>query len=203
MKNVHLHIKYGNGRHWDNHPRTYAEDFANFLRLREFDDLIVDLGCGAGHDVAVFTENGFKTIGIDRSQDETIAARLVHPNLKFDQQNGEALSFDDNSVGAFFCINLMHYVNQTKILAEISRALKPCGYLFVHFNLSIIDHTGKVDFEQSAQEILINLKDLRPVRFKIVQRIDNTPIPHEHKIFELVMQKPLPEKRKKIIAIYN
>ena len=109
MEEKPLFDKYQEGRHWENHPTVYAETYIAFLKEEDFDDLLVDVGCGDGRDVAVFQQNGINVLGVDYSPEEIDNAKSKHPNLRFEVQNAEALDFDDNSVGAYFAINVIHY----------------------------------------------------------------------------------------------
>ena len=62
MKCVALFNKYSSGKHWESHPTAYAEHFAQFLKGKNFDGLIVDIGCGNGRDVDVFSKSGFNAL---------------------------------------------------------------------------------------------------------------------------------------------
>lgn len=189
MKSIKLYEKYSEGKHWEEHKDDYSKYFSDFLKNNNFNGLIVDLGCGTGKDVEVFTKSGFNSLGIDISEIEIDIARRKHPNCKFEIQNAENLSLKDNSVGAFFMINVVHYTDQEKVISEIFRTLKSKGYLFVHFNLEIKDENGKVDHSQDPEKIISLLSDFLMISKKIIKRIDFQPIKHTHKILELILQK--------------
>ena len=59
MEERKLYQKYSAGRHWGKHPTIYAESFSEFLKENNFEGLIVDVGCGNGRDVKVFSKLGF------------------------------------------------------------------------------------------------------------------------------------------------
>lgn len=194
MRNQKLYDKYLHGRHWDFHPGIYAVVFADFLRReRLFKGLLVDLGCGSGSDVAIFAEHSINAIGIDYSEQEVRAAVMRYSHLRFEQQNVEALTFADNSVGALYCVNVMHYVDQRRAMTEILRVLQPGGFVYVHFNEKIVDSTtGYVDYSQDKDEIMelvSSFSSYRP-RNQLITREDAVPVPHEHYIRELILQKP-------------
>lgn len=190
MEEQRLYQKYSDGRHWENHPTLYAESFAEFLKEQNFDELIVDVGCGNGRDVEVFSNSGFNALGIDNVSKEIEDNKKKFPELKFEVQNAENLGFDDNSVGAFFMINVVHYVHKEKAIQEIFRALKPRGYFFIHFNIEIIDKNGKVDYSHNQEDILRLVLKFRILQKNIFERIDHRPVEHKHKIMELILQKP-------------
>ncbi|MBI2669043.1 class I SAM-dependent methyltransferase [Candidatus Woesearchaeota archaeon] len=190
MRSQKLYQKYAHGRHWEKHPTIYAKRFAAFLKERNFNGLLVDVGCGNGRDVAFFSKFGFNASGIDYSEKEIALAKEKFPTLQFEVRNAENLKFKDNSVGAFFMINLIHYVNMEKALREVYRTLKSRGYFFTHFNISIIDKEGKVDYSHDLQDILKLVSKFKIICKKTFERVDLQPIEHTHKIIELILQKP-------------
>jgi len=189
MRAKALYNKYSSGKHWEQHPTAYAKNFSTFLSKNRFSELLVDVGCGNGRDAAFFTRVGFDTLGIDRVSTEIESDKKSFCDVKFEVGDIEKLKFVSNSVGAFFMINVVHYVNQKKAIKEIFRTLIPGGYFYVHFNLEIRDQTGKIDYQQGEKEIKQLVKKFVVVREKVFYRTDTTPITHEHKILELILQK--------------
>lgn len=190
MKSKKLYQKYSGGKHWKMHTSQYAKSFSIFLQNKKFNGLIVDIGCGSGRDVETFTRLGFKSLGIDKSNKEIKLAKNNFPQSNFEVQNAEALKFKNNSVGAFFMINAIHYVDERKAISEILRTLKPRGYFFVHFNMKIIDNKGKLDYSKSSEEILKAVSKFKILKKRFFARTDYFPIKHKHKILELILQKP-------------
>jgi SAM-dependent methyltransferase len=189
MESKKLFDKYKQGKHWRKHPTIYSEKFAAFLKSAGIDGVVVDAGCGNGKDTAIFREYGFGTIGIDSSTDEINAARTNHPNCRFEVQNIETMTFQNNEVAAFFMINVVHYLKAGLAFREIRRCLKPGGYLFVHFNLSVVDGENIVDYKQDEGEIYKQLSGFEIVKKSIFQRIDLEPKLHKHRILELILRK--------------
>ena len=190
MQSKSLYQKYSDGRHWEKHPTLYAETFAEFLKSVNFEGMIVDVGCGIGRDVNVFSKLGFNALGVDNSKEEIENCKKKFPELKFEVQNAENLEFENSSVDAFFMINVIHYVHKEKAIQEIFRALKPRGYFFVHFNIDIIDKSGKVDYSHNQEDILKLVSKFKILQKNIFERVDHQPIEHKHKIIELILQKP-------------
>ncbi len=182
--------KYSAGKHWYNHPTAYAEGFAAFLKENGFGGMLVDLGCGSGRDADVFHKAGFNALGVDISKEETLSASARFPGLSFAVQRAEQLGLKGGSVGAFFMINVIHYLDMQKALGEALRALEPGGWLFIHFNLEIADKFGNVDYSQGEGEILALLPKFNIVRKSFLERLDPQPVEHRHKIMELLLQKP-------------
>ena len=190
MQSKSLYQKYSDGRHWENHPTLYAESFAEFLKEQNFEGLIVDVGCGNGRDVEVFSKLGFNALGIDNVSKEIEDNKKKFPESKFEVQNAESLNFVDKSIDAFFMINVIHYVHKEKAIQKIFRALKPRGYFFIHFNIEIIDKDGKVDYSHNQEDILKLVSKFKILQKNIFERVDHQPVEHKHKIMELILQKP-------------
>lgn len=190
MKEKKLRIKYWAGRHWENHPIIYAETFTKFLKENNFNGILVDAGCSSGRDVDVFSKNGFDVIGIDISEDEIAKAKANFPSCKFEVQNIERLCFENNSIDAFFMINVIHFTNKEKTIKEIFRTLKHGGYFFIHFNISITSKEGKLDYYHSEEDILKLISGFKLLHKIIFERVDINPVEHTHKIMELILQKP-------------
>lgn len=189
MKEKVLYEKYNSGKHWENHPTIYAERFLDFLKERRFSGLLVDLGCGSGRDVNFFSKNGLDVKGIDLDEKEISLAKKNFPEICFEIQDVEKLSFADKSIDYIFMINVIHYLDKEKAIKEVYRTLKDGGYFFIHFNLEIKDNNDKIDYSQKEEEILSLVKDFKIIKKKIFKRVDTKPLKHTHKIMELVLQK--------------
>ncbi len=189
MQSKELYQKYAGGRHWEKHPTVYAERFVAFLKKHNFDGLIVDLGCGNGRDLAVFSKLGFDALGVDNSKKEIESNKNRLPELNFEVQDVEKLLFKNNSVDAFFMINVIHYVDKEKAMREIYRTLKHQGYFFIHFNIDIIDKNGNVDYHHDSEDILKLVSSFKIIHQKLFERIDPQPVEHKHTIMELILQK--------------
>jgi SAM-dependent methyltransferase len=189
MKEKVLYEKYNSGKHWENHPTIYAERFLDFLKERRFSGLLVDLGCGSGRDVNFFSKNGLNVKGIDLDEKEISLAKKNFPEICFEIQDVEKLSFADKSIDYIFMINVIHYLDKEKAIKEVYRTLKDGGYFFIHFNLEIKDNNDKIDYSQKEEEILSLVKDFKIIKKKIFKRVDTKPLKHTHKIMELVLQK--------------
>jgi len=189
INNQRLFEKYKEGNHWENHPVSYAKKFSNFLKSKKFRGLLVDIGCGNDRDIKEFTDNVIDCVGIDNDKKIIETANKKFPNCNFKVQNAEDLKFDNCSVSAIFIINVIHYLNNKKAIKEVYRILKPRGYLFIHFNLLIVDNKGKIDYEHRKEDILKLISKFKIIDDYIFERVDNYPTKHKHKILELVLQK--------------
>lgn len=189
MESIKLFKKYNKGKHWKKHPTDYVKTFIEFLKRQQFNGIIIDLGCGDGRDVNEFNKAGFKALGIDNSEIEIKNAEVNFPYLNFKLDNIEKLNLENNSVDAFYMINVIHYVNKKVAIEEILKKLKSKGYFFVHFNLLIKDINNKVDYENKEKDILNLVSQFKIISKNIFEREDKEPIPHKHRILELILQK--------------
>lgn len=189
MQNEELYKKYLAGRHWEQHPMIYAEKFSDFLKNKNFNGLLVDLGCGTGRDVNIFHQKGFDILGIDKAEEEIYRADYNFPELKFRVADAEDLKMSPESVGAFFAINIIHYLDQEKAFTEIRHTLKLGGFLFIHFNLSIVDKDSLQDYQKSEEEVLKLFEGFKILEKNLFTRVDLKPFEHTHTILEVIAEK--------------
>lgn len=189
MNNQTLFDKYLQGKHWAEHPTMYAERFAEFLKQKQFTGKLVDIGCGSGRDVEVFRAQSFNVLGFDYDEKEVANARKYFPESRFEVANVENLPFEEDSIGAYFMINVMHYVDAPKAMGEILRTLVPGGYACIHFNLSITDANSVIDYAQSKESVMELTHDFSIISESTFSRTDYEPVEHTHEILELILQK--------------
>jgi len=195
MKNQTLFDKYCDGIHWENHPTIYANTFVNFLREAYSKETlsknftIIDLGCGNGRDVNYFNQCGMPAFGLDDNSETITIAKENYPGLNFYRGDIQLLVDFDNSQQAYYCINVMHYVDMPKVIGEIHRALKLGGYAFIHFNLLIIDQNFEIDYHQKKSDVYELIKKFIIVEEKIFLREDKVPMPHIHHIMQVILKK--------------
>jgi len=190
MRNQKLFDKYKAQKHWHQHPEKYAQKFADFLKGQKFSGKIIDLGCGNGRDVAIFAKQGFECLGVDKNKEEIAEAKRWHSDCSFELQDIERLPWGDESIDAYFMINVIHYLEERKALSEIFRTLETGGYLYLHINISITDKDGKVDYHgHGLQKTIKAIPRAKIVSWENLERIDAKPIWHKHQILEIILQK--------------
>ena len=101
--------------------------------LQNPDGLVLDVGCGAGHDLALLGQAGIRAVGVDPSSTLLSAAQCRATEMAcLVRATGEALPFGDRSVaGCRMERVLMHVVNPSVVLAEIARCLREGALLTV------------------------------------------------------------------------
>lgn len=95
---------------------------------------ILDLGCGAGHDLTVLAGFGLTSVGVDPSAVMLAAARprASAAGSPLVRAGGEALPFGcDIFAGCRIERVLMHVTDPLAVLAEVVRCLRPGGLVTV------------------------------------------------------------------------
>lgn len=92
----------------------------------------LDVGCGGGYVTEEVARMGFETTGVDPSEPSlrvaAAHARETGLAIRYVTGVGESLPFDDQSFGAVFCCDVLEHTRDLpKVIAEISRVLKPGG----------------------------------------------------------------------------
>jgi SAM-dependent methyltransferase len=92
---------------------------------------VLDLGCGAGHDLAVLERLGVAAVGIDPSS-VMVAAAVGRCRSPLVRATGERLPFADAAFGGCWIERVLMHVNDpAAVIAEVVRCLKPGGLLTV------------------------------------------------------------------------
>jgi len=129
------------------------------------DKKILEIGCGAGIDLAHFAAGGGQTTGIDLS---LTAIELAQKNFalrnldgSFQLMNGEALDFEDNSFDLVYAHGVLQYTEDPhKMSKEMYRILKPGGTaIAMVYNriswLNALSKVMKVELEHEDAPVLI------------------------------------------------
>jgi len=115
---------------------SHPLDHARFARAMARDAVILDYGCGYGRLCGELAGCGFsRVLGVDYSTDMIAAARRGWPQLDFSVVDGYALPLATANVDAVLLFAVLTCIPsdaaQRKLIAEISRVLKPGGLLVV------------------------------------------------------------------------
>ncbi len=123
---------------WQGSPfyRHYHGRFLDHLRTLEPGSLILELGCGLGHDGLELLRSGYRVVETDIAPGQICEARELHQSEGFtgdcehllaDAQN---LPFADGQFdGAMMVAMLHHLPDPLAALREVKRVLKPGGML--------------------------------------------------------------------------
>jgi SAM-dependent methyltransferase len=98
---------------------------------------ILDYGCGYGRVTALARSHGFTTVqGVDPSPSLVARARREHPDLRFALlPSPPSLPYADASFDAVLLIAVLTCIpaddDQSRLIAELARVLRPGGLLYV------------------------------------------------------------------------
>lgn len=126
------------GRHGgaDSHHRREDSDVRALnpyleSRLRRFGQAgpVLDLGCGRGAWLDLMGKSGLRALGAEPEVDRVGQAAGFAPVVAAD---GARLPLRDASIGLVWCIHVLHHLEgPDRVLAEISRVLRPGGHLIL------------------------------------------------------------------------
>jgi SAM-dependent methyltransferase len=121
---------------FDDLDQYHFEKLHHLLRLVDFDGYrgrsVLEVGCGAGVDLARFAKGGASVTGVDLSSSAIDLARanLSQQGLTADLRiaDGEQLPFGDASFDFVFAHGVVQYTaNPRRLIDEVRRVLKPGG----------------------------------------------------------------------------
>ena len=154
---------------FDDLDQYHFEKLHHLLRLVPFDtskgQAVLEVGCGAGVDLARFAKGGARVTGVDLTQSAIDLARA-----NFEQQglaadlrvaDGEALPFPDAAFDLVFAHGVVQYTaNPQRLVDECRRVLKPGGLaIFQVYNrvswLNALSKVMKVGLEHDDAPVLL------------------------------------------------
>jgi SAM-dependent methyltransferase len=121
---------------FDDLDHYHFEKLHHLLRLVAFDGYrgrsVLEVGCGAGVDLARFAKGGADVTGVDLAPSaiELARANFAQQGLpgRFDVADGEHLPFPDNSFDLVYAHGVVQYTaNPQRLVEECRRVLKPGG----------------------------------------------------------------------------
>jgi SAM-dependent methyltransferase len=159
----------GSRAFFDDLDQYHFEKLHHLLRLVNFDGYrgrrVLEVGCGAGVDLARFARGGASVVGVDLSSSAIDLARANFAQQKltgeFHVADGEALPFEDNSFDLVFAHGVVQYTADPKRLVdECRRVLKPGGEaIFQVYNrvswLNALSKVMKVGLEHDDAPVLL------------------------------------------------
>jgi ubiquinone/menaquinone biosynthesis C-methylase UbiE len=123
---------------WSSSPfyRHYHDSFLNDLRALPERSLILETGCGLGHDGLELLASGYRLVETDIAVGQLRHAQRLHSMHGFSDRScclladAEHLPFADASFdGAFMVASLHHLQDPLRALEEMRRVLRPGGVL--------------------------------------------------------------------------
>jgi SAM-dependent methyltransferase len=184
---------------FDDLDQYHFEKLHHLLRLVDFNGYaggrVLEVGCGAGVDLARFARGGAVVTGVDLAPSAIQLARanFEQQNLAgdFSVANGEELPFPDATFDLVFAHGVVQYTaNPERLVEECRRVLKPGGEaIFQVYNrvswLNFLSKVMKVGLEHDDAPVLLKFsigefiqltsgfRDVRivPERFPVKSRL--------------------------------
>lgn len=135
MPDINRQIEY-----WDSIANekefTLPLDTNSFGALVEYDDPLLDYGCGYGRIVGELIRDGYTNItGADVSPEMIKRATAEHPDAAFIQLDDYKLPCPDEKFNAVLLIAVLTAIPnnsyQKSVIDELFRVLKPGGFIFI------------------------------------------------------------------------
>ena len=154
---------------FDDLDRYHFEKLHHLIRLVDFDGYrgrsVLDVGCGAGVDLARFAKGGAEVTGVDVSPSAIDLARtnFAQQGLRgrFEAADGERLPFADDTFDLVFAHGVVQYTAQPqRLVDECRRVLKPGGdAVFQVYNriswLNALSKLMKVGLEHEDAPVIL------------------------------------------------
>jgi SAM-dependent methyltransferase len=184
---------------FDDLDQYHFEKLHHLLRLVAFDGYrgrsVLEVGCGAGIDLARFAKGGAQVTGVDLAASAIDLARANFEQQglqgRFDVADGEQLPFPDNAFDLVFAHGVVQYTaNPRRLVEECHRVLKPGGEaVFQVYNriswLNALSKLMKVALEHDDAPVILkfSIGELRrlvaifrdvtivPERFPVTSRL--------------------------------
>jgi len=172
--NAHIHDleitrhPVGSRGFFDDLDQYHFEKLHHLLRLVDFDAYrgrrVLEVGCGAGVDLARFAKGGAEATGVDIAESAIELARAnfaqqgLHAELRV--ANGEALPFPDRTFDLVYAHGVVQYTaDPRRLVGECRRVLKPGGRaIFQVYNrvswLNVLSKVMKVGLEHQDAPVL-------------------------------------------------
>jgi SAM-dependent methyltransferase len=147
----------------------HFEKLHHLLRLVDFDGYrgrrVLEVGCGAGVDLARFARGGAEVTGVDLAESAIALARanFAQQGLQgdFEVANGERLPFPDEAFDLVYAHGVVQYTaSPERLVAECRRVLRPGGEaVFQVYNriswLNALSRLMKVGLEHQDAPVLL------------------------------------------------
>jgi SAM-dependent methyltransferase len=165
------HHPVGSRGFFDDLDQYHFEKLHHLLQLVDFDGYsgrrVLEVGCGAGVDLARFARGGADVTGVDIASSAIDLARANFAHQRLDGQfhvaNGEQLMFPDGSFDLVYAHGVVQYTSEPRrLVEECRRVLVPGGSaIFQVYNrvswLNALSKLMKVGLEHDDAPVLLKL----------------------------------------------
>jgi len=129
----------------------FADEFFDELKRKPFDrelldqfaesvrgqGQVCDIGCGPGQIGRYLHDRGVSISGIDLSQEMIRHARVLNPDINFEQDDMLNLDLQEASLAGIVCFYAIIHIGREDLmraLSEMYRVIKPGGKLLISFH---------------------------------------------------------------------
>ncbi len=131
---------------------------------------ILDLGCGTGRHLEIFTKNGFRSVGVDIAEVAVNIGEETMNNVHVVVTAGNMtdIMYPNNYFDGVFCFQVIHHAKVFEVFTaafEIQRVLKKDGSIFITFPSTENEHIFK------------NAKEIEPNTYINLDIVDGM-VPH-------------------------
>lgn len=179
MKTEELDSKITAGRSYDlgegeglfkDHLMRYA--FAlDFIKPT---DVVLDGACGSGYGSHILREKAARVVGVDRSEHAISWGKAHYPEVEFMQVDfNEPIPLKDKQFDVVISFETIeHVMNQSTMLSELKRVLKPSGILIISTPDRIIsEKPGFIKNTNHVKELTKKEFIARLVEFFSIERV--------------------------------
>lgn len=105
--------------------KQWMRDYVNkFSKMIKPYGTLLDLGCGPGNDVFLFTELGFDVTGVDLSEEMVSEARRRVPSATFQVSSMVEIEFPHSSFDAVWSVGSLHHIDYVDFGVTLNNAYK-------------------------------------------------------------------------------
>ena len=111
----------------------YQSTLHNWINDSQLDNnTVLEVGCSSGSLTQYLAERGFKPTGVDLSDNSVNIAQTKYPNLSFEKQDINQLTYANNSFDNVIAASVINIVaDKQKALSEVIRVCKKGGKVSV------------------------------------------------------------------------
>lgn len=132
-------------------------------QIANSEPVVLDMGCGDGRLTPIWHElTCGTTYGIDLSPEAIKRAAERYPFINYSEQDATATSYNDSMFDIIICQEVIEHIEQQeRLVSEISRILKPGGYLVLTTpNKFYFDRRKGGNYSKQPIENLVDKKQL-------------------------------------------
>jgi ubiquinone/menaquinone biosynthesis C-methylase UbiE len=153
-----------------------AESVGTEMKRCQFDTsnpLILDVGCSIGRYEKILGEKGYHIIGFDVSSSALLEAHQNVPQADFVAADVMQLPFPNQRFDVVLGVEILHHFTDTlleRVLDEITRVIKPQGYLFFDIKNRLNPVLSRAYRRQDSVSITLKARTLKSLQRSLSKR---------------------------------